>query len=150
MKRKQKFFWAEIAKHDTVDDCWVVIHGKVYNRTRFLKKHPGGLSIMEGAGGDCTELWESNHPTRLTKNGPPKSFLIGKVRDYKPFNSWKGDFYNDLKEKVEKEIPRERRRYSRFMIAHSITLVALYLVSLYLWIQGPSWKTMLLFCFIAG
>jgi fatty acid desaturase len=105
---------------------------------------------MEGAGGDCTELWESNHPLRLANNGPPKAYLIGTVRDYKPFSNWKGDFYNELKGKVEKEIPRERRRSSWIMYAHAGVLLVLYLLSLYLFIVGPNWKTMIFYCFIAG
>jgi len=102
----------EIAKHDKIDDCWIVIHGIVYDVTKFLIYHPGGNTIMEGAGGDCTEIWESNHPTRIVKRGPPKKYKIGYVRDYRPFNNWDGSFYNDLKKKVEDEIPKEKRRFS--------------------------------------
>jgi cytochrome b involved in lipid metabolism len=35
------YAWAEIVEHDTEDDCWIVIHGKVYDVTKFLKVHPG-------------------------------------------------------------------------------------------------------------
>jgi len=27
----------EVSKHKTVDDCWVVAHGKVYDITEFVK-----------------------------------------------------------------------------------------------------------------
>ncbi len=37
---------AEVAKHDTPGDCWMVINGKVYDVTQFLGSHPGGAEIM--------------------------------------------------------------------------------------------------------
>ena len=33
---------AEIAAHNSPSDCWVVIHGQVYDVTEFLTRHPGG------------------------------------------------------------------------------------------------------------
>lgn len=37
---------SEIAKHKSSDSCWIVVHGKVYNVTEFLDKHPGGRAIL--------------------------------------------------------------------------------------------------------
>lgn len=36
----------EVKKHTTDKDCWLVIHGKVYDVTEFLEEHPGGFDIM--------------------------------------------------------------------------------------------------------
>jgi len=74
-----------------------VVHGKVYDFSVFIDKHPGGFDVLNGAGGDCTELWEFSHPLRMTKVGPPKSLMIGTIRDYKPMNNFEGNQYNDLK-----------------------------------------------------
>jgi cytochrome b involved in lipid metabolism len=49
----------DISKHNTEEDCWTAIRGKVYNVTRFLKYHPGRKAqLMRGAGVDCTELFD--------------------------------------------------------------------------------------------
>lgn len=45
----------EVAWHDTVDSCWIVIQDFVYDCTDFLKSHPGGSDvILEYAGRDAT------------------------------------------------------------------------------------------------
>lgn len=49
--------------------------------------------IYDGAGGDCTAMWHSYHSSALTKNPPPQKYLIGQVRDYKPYYSYDGSFY---------------------------------------------------------
>jgi len=38
------FNWQEIKKHDQEKDAWVVKDGKVYDVSKFLQEHPGGLS----------------------------------------------------------------------------------------------------------
>merc|ERR1712086_267110 len=49
---------AELAKHTSRDDCWVAIHGKVYDVTQFLSMHPGGVgTLLKAAGKDSTELF---------------------------------------------------------------------------------------------
>lgn len=36
----------EVAKHNSPDDCWVVLHGQVYDLTEFHASHPGGSAII--------------------------------------------------------------------------------------------------------
>ncbi|XP_072757814.1 uncharacterized protein [Anoplolepis gracilipes] len=45
----------EVAWHDALDNCWLVIYDYVYNCTEFLKNHPGGEDVLlEYAGRDAT------------------------------------------------------------------------------------------------
>ncbi|GAA5917681.1 hypothetical protein JCM6882_008323 [Rhodosporidiobolus microsporus] len=44
---------AELARHNTKEDCWQVYGGKVYNVGPFLRYHPGGpAEMMRAAGKD--------------------------------------------------------------------------------------------------
>jgi cytochrome b involved in lipid metabolism len=97
----QYYSWSEVVKHDKDEDCWVVIHGNVYDVTGWVPHHPGGKMIFDGAGGDCTAMWESYHPLALVQQGVPDKYLIGKIIDYEDFYSWGGDFYKTIKTRVE-------------------------------------------------
>jgi cytochrome b involved in lipid metabolism len=58
----------EIAKHNTDKDCWVIIDGKVYDSTEWLKDHPGGKAIIMGiAGQDATKQFDALHSKRTKK-----------------------------------------------------------------------------------
>ncbi|CCD25591.1 Cyb5p NDAI_0F02730 [Naumovozyma dairenensis CBS 421] len=55
----QIYTYEEIAKHNSPDDTWIVIEGKVYDVSKFLDEHPGGEEIIfELAGTDATENFE--------------------------------------------------------------------------------------------
>ncbi|PON79721.1 Nitrate reductase NADH dependent [Parasponia andersonii] len=50
---------AEASEHNTKDDCWVVIDGKVYDLSSYLDEHPGGDDVVLAAiGKDATEDFE--------------------------------------------------------------------------------------------
>ena len=47
--------WEEVSKHNSIDSCWVVIRGILYDVTAFLDDHPGGArSILRYGGKDGT------------------------------------------------------------------------------------------------
>lgn len=53
---------AEVKQHRSEDDAWTILKGRVYNITRYLKFHPGGVDmLMKGAGKDCTALFNKYH-----------------------------------------------------------------------------------------
>ncbi|ELR13958.1 cytochrome b5, putative [Acanthamoeba castellanii str. Neff] len=57
-KEVRIFTKAEVAKHDTVNDCWMIINGKVYDVTPFVDEHPGGDILMDGAGKDASDMFD--------------------------------------------------------------------------------------------
>ncbi|XP_017014922.1 cytochrome b5 [Drosophila takahashii] len=53
------FTRAEVAKHNTNKDTWLLIHNSIYDVTAFLNEHPGGEEVLiEQAGKDATENFE--------------------------------------------------------------------------------------------
>lgn len=50
----------ELSKHNTKDNCWLLISGNIYNITSFFGSHPGGNRIMEKTcGTDATIAYET-------------------------------------------------------------------------------------------
>ncbi|KKA28915.1 hypothetical protein TD95_002494 [Thielaviopsis punctulata] len=71
---------AEVAKHNTAESCWVVIHGKVYDVTEFLDDHPGGKNIiLKYAGRDASEEFDPVHPSDTLDRYLPKDKHLGPV-----------------------------------------------------------------------
>jgi len=58
------FSFEEVAQHNSAQDCWIVVQGKVYNVTT-IPCHGGGAStlILESCGTDATKLWETKPVT---------------------------------------------------------------------------------------
>merc|ERR1712066_65207 len=70
---------AEVAKHTTKTDCWVVLSGNVLNVTNFLSQHPGGeLAILTFAGKDATAEFDMIHPPDVIGKYAPDA-CIGKL-----------------------------------------------------------------------
>ena len=42
----------EVFQHRKQDDCWIILHGEVYNVTPWLSKHPGGAKLLLHYGGE--------------------------------------------------------------------------------------------------
>mmetsp|Transcript_26602 Transcript_26602/g.49696 ORF Transcript_26602/g.49696 Transcript_26602/m.49696 type:complete len:141 (-) Transcript_26602:94-516(-) len=59
-KTTSKTFTKDVVKnHSNKDDVWFIIHGKVYDVTKYIGDHPGGSEIMEeNAGKDVSDQFE--------------------------------------------------------------------------------------------
>jgi isopentenyl diphosphate isomerase/L-lactate dehydrogenase-like FMN-dependent dehydrogenase/predicted heme/steroid binding protein len=70
---------AEVAKHNTKEDCWLAVNGKVYDVTQWLTDHPGGGAIvLLSAGQDATETFTNFHnDSVLGDDGVGARFEIG-------------------------------------------------------------------------
>ncbi|OQD67190.1 hypothetical protein PENDEC_c042G01794 [Penicillium decumbens] len=68
---------ADVAKHNSAESCWVILHGKVYDVTDFVSDHPGGAKvILRLAGKDATEEFDPVHPDgTLEENLKPEACL---------------------------------------------------------------------------
>jgi flavocytochrome c len=80
-EQKQGEYTAEeVAKHNTKDDCWVILDGKVYDVTNFLPDHPGGeKAILLYAGRDATEEFNMLHDPKVIPRYAPEA-LIGVLK----------------------------------------------------------------------
>lgn len=55
---------AEVAKHNTASNCWMIISGNVYNFTSYLRAHPGGAgTITPYCGQDGTQAFATRGGT---------------------------------------------------------------------------------------
>lgn len=48
----------EVASHSNPQDCWLIIHGKVYDVSGW-SGHPGSMVIFEACGKDATTQFET-------------------------------------------------------------------------------------------
>lgn len=72
------FSLKEIEEHDTEEDSWILVKGKVYDVNAYLKEglHPGGnASITMNAGTDATEDFEAVHSAKAW--GQLEKYMIG-------------------------------------------------------------------------
>ncbi|KAH0342558.1 cytochrome b5 reductase-like protein, partial [Aureobasidium melanogenum] len=88
----------EVKKHNKKDDIWIIVHGKVYDVTKYLEDHPGGApSLQEVAGQDATAAFEDvghSSDARETMG----QFIVGKLEGYQPDE-------DDLGDDKPKELP---------------------------------------------
>lgn len=67
----------DVKKHNTQEDCWIIINGKVYNVTKYLSEHPGGPEILlDQAGNDATDDFEDTGHTPEARE-TLKKFYVG-------------------------------------------------------------------------
>ena len=71
---------SEIKKHNTEDDCWSIVNGKVYNLTSYVQNHPGGAAVISNiCGKDGTNSFTNQHNTQSKPNSVLSGFLLGSL-----------------------------------------------------------------------
>eukprot|EP00744_Colponema_vietnamica_P010221 GILI01014470.1.p1 GENE.GILI01014470.1~~GILI01014470.1.p1 ORF type:complete len:120 (-),score=28.31 GILI01014470.1:131-490(-) len=69
----------EVAKHNTVEDFWVIIMNKVYHLPAYVvEAHSGGDIILDAAGKDATHTFEDGPHGEYARE-ELASHLIGKI-----------------------------------------------------------------------
>ncbi|CAP27099.1 Protein CBG06866 [Caenorhabditis briggsae] len=69
----------EVAQHSDEDSCWIILHGKVYDVTKFLEEHPGGAEVITQLAGldSTTEFDDVGHSKDAMEMA--KEYLIGQL-----------------------------------------------------------------------
>ncbi|XP_065057576.1 cytochrome b5 reductase 4-like [Rhopilema esculentum] len=125
----------ELKKHNKVDDCWMLLRGKVYNVTAYMEFHPGGIpELMRAAGQDGTEFFDEVHKwvnieSMLSKCfiGPIEDNAASKKKDYelsvkKLLKPASDILLQDATEKSDNN-KRNIPRYEWYQDENTITLV---------------------------
>lgn len=143
---KKLFSWDEIRLHNSLEDCWMVVEGKVYNVTGWVERHPGGSVIGLGAGREATALVYSYHPPSVFE--VLKKYYVGDVKDYENYYTFESKFYSTLKARVEAYVKQNRlTRDSTGMYLKSIFLLGCWALTYYLGLIRGSLLATVLFGF---
>lgn len=73
----------EVAKHNKEGDAWIIIDAEVYDVSKFLKAHPGGIHALKSVlGTDTTKDYFAMHNSKVLEKY--QKLKIGHVKDEKP------------------------------------------------------------------
>ena len=68
----------EVMTHNTLDDCWIVVDGVIYDASGFGARHPGGQAAIDGiCGTDATDAFRGQHGLGGSPNTQLESFELG-------------------------------------------------------------------------
>ena len=71
---------AEVSEHNTFEDCWVIIRGKVYDMSEWKNHHPGGPFVARmHAGKDATAEFGDYHSKMAERH--MEHFCVGVLTD---------------------------------------------------------------------
>nr|QWJ73357.1 Cytochrome B5 isoform C [Isatis tinctoria] len=69
----------DVARHKCKNDCWILIHGKVYDISSFIDEHPGGDNvILAVTGKDASADFDDVGHSKEAKE-TMKKYCIGDV-----------------------------------------------------------------------
>ncbi|KAJ8320961.1 hypothetical protein KUTeg_002548 [Tegillarca granosa] len=112
----------EVKEHCKNDDRWLMIDGKVYDISRWSKKHPGGAKILGHYGGeDATDAWTAFHNDKKYVQKFMKALYIGDVKE-KEENEIKLDFRKLRKHVEDTGLLTVNPWFYIFHLAHIILL----------------------------
>lgn len=72
---------ADVAKHNTQNDCWSAINGGVYALTEYVARHPGGPGrIVDICGIDSSASFNNQHKNSRTAQAALGLLKVGDLR----------------------------------------------------------------------
>ena len=146
----KEFTFKDIREHRSVDDGWIAVHGKVYDISSFISRHPGeqngvpsvviilivsgGRVIITSLGRDATALFETHHNLVENIQGVEQmlsKFQIGIVKDYKPVARFDSPFAKKLLESVRAKVKGVQRRESWYSHSAIMALFASFSLAIF-------------------
>lgn len=130
----------EVAKHNTPQDAWVIIDGKIYDVTKFAPMHPGGTQILlDYAGKDCSQVFWDLHRAEVLVRYAPRMY-VGRVKgapsqapidlvvpgaisevpyaESTYWQKWKSPYYDESHERLRKYV---REIYDKEIIPKAVS-----------------------------
>ena len=81
VKANRQLTYEEVNKHNTEDDKWIAINGKVYDISKYLKAHPGGPDVILGQKDDSTQAFEDVGHSQAARD-TMKEYYVGDITGY--------------------------------------------------------------------
>eukprot|EP01026_Neomeris_dumetosa_P033057 TRINITY_DN2629_c0_g1_i4.p1 TRINITY_DN2629_c0_g1~~TRINITY_DN2629_c0_g1_i4.p1 ORF type:complete len:440 (-),score=5.12 TRINITY_DN2629_c0_g1_i4:61-1320(-) len=139
---KRDLTWSEVAQHSQPSDCWIVVNNKVYDVTEFVEEHPGGKVIMEFAGKDASEMFETFHSKKAWQQ--LSEFYIGQIQDSRELSKIQKEFLN-LRQQFKRDgLFESNKLYYAWKVFSNQCIWA---AAVYTLFQGPqfmgTWPTVL-------
>lgn len=128
------YTYAQVAAHNTEDDCWIVLFDKVYDMTRFMRKgHSGGFAPLGLAGRDATTMFCLIHPASvfqiLDSEDFDANYRVGLVEAPRiSREDYETKPYKEIKETAERLVgkPRDAPAHHALAILGLLASAALY------------------------
>lgn len=134
---QNNYSWDDVKEHDKKNDKWLVIDGKVYNISNFMKKHPGGARVIGAYGGqDATDVWTAYHKDRAAVAKYLAPLLVGELNDQK-----EAEIERDFRE-LRKTVESTGLLKSRpvFFMWHLLSILVIDLIGYLILLNfGTSW-----------
>ncbi|EME38909.1 hypothetical protein DOTSEDRAFT_75576 [Dothistroma septosporum NZE10] len=109
MSSSGKVSVAEVTKHSSADDCWVVVNGKVYDLSNFAPEHPGGAHMVyKWAGKDGSETYNQFHSSSLIDEQLSDSEKKGPLDESTITQTWKDAQQAEMSTPDKEADPNER------------------------------------------
>jgi len=133
---------AEVAKHNTASDCWIIIEGKAYDVTSWVSKHPGGQDIILAYGGmDATDVYDAFHDVHEESHEKMRSlYYVGDVTDQKLSDSIRE--FREIKRKLKQDQQFQSRPLFYAGLMSMMLAMWSSAVFLVLRFQGQSWAVL--------
>ena len=82
---KKDYSLEDVASHNKASDCWMAIHGKVYDVTTYLPDHPSRPEVIERwCGKEASEAYDTKTKGRRHSEEADRqleTYLIGRLAE---------------------------------------------------------------------